>query len=176
MAQRTHSPKADHSAIPVAERVERIARSELAILFGSRARGTHHERSDLDIMLVTDVEPNPDYRARVATEAAAYADKLYPRPVAIQLVWRGVDEFRRNRRYVNSVETNARKEGVIRRVDPEMRDFRLPIAPDIYSQYAVSMAYMLPKPNIELTSIDEYASKTTDVIETILRRALQVRG
>ena len=258
---RIHSPHIDYNAVRVAEEVKRIAQPELAILFGSRAKGTHHEHSDLDIMLVTDTDPDQEYRANVAAEAAAYAERLYPQPVAIQLVWRRVDEFRRNRHYVNSVETNARKEGVIvgaggsryedeaveseydwgeydrmldgaqrrlgrfqrdvaaaeedefigesaqsaleramkvlleahqapyarthsisdllgsiRRTDPEMREFRLPISPDIYSQYAGSMAYVTPKPNAELTAIDEYASKTTEVIDTILRRAQQVRS
>ena len=261
MNQRIHSPRADRSAIRVAERVERIAQPELAILFGSRARGTHREHSDLDIMLVTGAEPDAEYRAGVAAQAAAFADALYQQPIEVQIAWRNVDEFRRNRRFVNSVETNARKEGVvvgsdssrcedeaveseydwgeydrmldgaqrrlgrfqrdvaadeedefigesaqsaleramkalleahqapytrthsiadllgaIRRADPEMREFRLPIAPYIYSQYAGSMAYVMPKPNTELTSIDEYAAKTTEVIETLIRRAQQVRG
>ena len=261
MNQRIHSPHADHSAIRVAERVERIAQPELAILFGSRARGTHREHSDLDIMLVTGVEPDSEYRADVAAQAAAFADAIYQKPVEVQIAWRNVEEFRRNRRFVNSVETNARQEGVvvgsdsircedeaveseydwreydamlngaqrrlgrfqrdaaadeedefigesaqsaleramnalleahqtpytrthniadllgaIRRADPEMREFRLPIAPDIYSQYAGSMAYVMPKPNTELTSVDEYAAKTTENIETFIRRAQQVRG
>ena len=34
----------------------------------------------------------------------------------------------------------------------------------------------MPKPNTELTSIAEYAAKTTEVIETLIRRAQQVRG
>ncbi len=39
--------------------------------------------------------------------------------MAIDLIWRTLEEFRFNRRYVNSLETQAMKDGVIRPRNPE---------------------------------------------------------
>ena len=51
------------------------------------------------------------------------ARAAYGRDVPVQLVWRTLDEFRHNRRYVNSVETNAVRDGVFMSQDPEPAGF-----------------------------------------------------
>ncbi len=110
----------DDRALQVARMVQRRERPDLTILFGSRSRGDHDGlRSDIDIMLVQRAEPGPDGK-QLATEAAkAFAAEAYGRAVPVQLVWRTLDEFRFNRRYVNSVETNAVRDGVIMPRDQE---------------------------------------------------------
>ena len=50
--------------------------------------------------------------------AQTMAEKAYGREVTVQLVWRTLEEFRHNRRYVNSVETNAVRDGIIMPQDP----------------------------------------------------------
>jgi predicted nucleotidyltransferase/HEPN domain-containing protein len=109
-----HDPKALH----IAKAVQRREQPELVILFGSRARGDHEEPlSDIDVMLVQATEPD-DTIQKAAAAAARVAWETYGREVPVELVWRTIDEFRHNRRYVNSVETQAVKDGIIMPRDP----------------------------------------------------------
>ena len=115
----------DPRALQVARAVRLNQQPDLTILFGSRARGDHHEQSsDIDIMLVQEMKPT-DQQARLASKKAEDAvEKVYGQYVTVQLVWRTREEFRHNRRYSNSVETNAAREGTI-----------MPRNPETYSHY-----------------------------------------
>lgn len=109
----------DAKALQVAQLVRQRERPALVILFGSRARGDHDEtRSDIDIMLVQAVAPGEADREAATTAAVTASKKTYGREVPVQLVWRTLDEFRHNRRYVNSLETRAVRDGVIMPKDP----------------------------------------------------------
>ena len=113
-------PKAaDQKAMSVAHATHASEQPELTILFGSRARGDHHERSDIDIMLVQASEPNDQYKEVATRRAENTARKIYGRHLPVQLVWRTLNEFRERRRYTNSVETRAVREGTIMSGDPE---------------------------------------------------------
>ena len=104
----------DPRALRVARFVLERERPELAILFGSRARGDHDElRSDIDVMLVLEAIPDDDAKRAATESAGAAVEKAYGREVPVELVWRSLEEFRRNRRYVNSVETNAVRDGIV---------------------------------------------------------------
>lgn len=90
------------------------------ILFGSRARGDYHEQSsDIDVMLVQEREPDASRKKAVADLVAAAAFKAYGRSIPVELVWRTLEEFRFNRRYVNSVETSAARDGIVMPRDPD---------------------------------------------------------
>ena len=105
-----HDPKALH----IAKAVQRRERPEIVILFGSRARGDHEELlSDIDVMLVQATEPDDAIQKAAADAAARVARETYGREVPVELVWRTTEEFRHNRRYVNSVETQAVKDGIV---------------------------------------------------------------
>ena len=109
----------DAKALRVAQLVRQREQPELAILFGSRARGDYDEaRSDIDIMLVQAAAPGDADRQSAAQAALKASQTAYGREVPVQLVWRTLDEFRHNRRYVNSVETRAVRDGVIMPRDP----------------------------------------------------------
>ena len=110
----------DPRALQVARAVRLNQQPDLTILFGSRARGDHHEpSSDIDIMLVQEMKPT-DQQARLASKKAEdVVEKVYGQYVTVQLVWRTREEFRHNRRYSNSVETNAAREGTIMPRNPE---------------------------------------------------------
>ena len=112
--------KHDHRALQVAQRVQQHEQPDLAILFGSRSRGDHDElKSDIDIMLVQETEPDIEQK-RLATQVAnKIATETYGQMVQVELVWRTLDQFRFNRRYINSVETSAAREGVIMPRNPE---------------------------------------------------------
>ncbi len=110
-----HDPK----ALRIAKAVQQREQPELVILFGSRARGDHEElMSDIDVMLVQDTEPDDAIQKAAAAAAARVAWETYGREVPVELVWRTIEEFRHNRRYVNSVETHAVKDGIVMPRDP----------------------------------------------------------
>ena len=113
----------DQRALSVARAVHQRERPQATILFGSRARGDHDEyNSDIDIMLLRDAAPDGEYKGSVEEWAEGMAESIYGHPVPVQLVWRTLDEFRRQRRYVNSLETNARRDGVFMSQDPNQLD------------------------------------------------------
>ena len=104
----------DSRALQVAQLVKRREQPELAILFGSRARGDHDAlKSDIDIMLVLAAEPDTAGKQLADAAARNAAQAAYGREVPVQLVWRTLETFRHNRRYTNSVETSAIREGII---------------------------------------------------------------
>ena len=113
----------DPRALSVAQAVHERERPRATILFGSRARGDHEEyRSDIDIMLLGDAVPDNESQGPVNEWVESVVRSAYGREVPVQLVWRTLDEFRHNRRYVNSLETNAVKDGVFMSQDPNQRD------------------------------------------------------
>lgn len=110
----------DAKALQVARAVQEREQAELTILFGSRSRGDHDENdSDIDIMLVTADETSIADRRQAADAASTEASANYRRYVPVQLVWRTLETFRHNRRYTNSLETNAVRDGIIMPKDPE---------------------------------------------------------
>ncbi len=112
---RHHDPKALH----IAKSVQQREQPELVILFGSRARGDYEElQSDIDVMLVHATEPDDAVQKAAKHAANKVAWETYGREVPVELVWRTTEEFRHNRRYVNSVETHAVKDGIIMPRDP----------------------------------------------------------
>ena len=113
-------PKYDAKALQVARAVRQREQPELTILFGSRSRGDHDESwSDIDIMLVTARESDANEMAEAKEAARAAVSANYGHHVPVQLVWCTLDTFRHNRRYTNSLETNAVRDGIIMPKDPE---------------------------------------------------------
>ena len=112
--------KRDERALQVARLVQQREQPDLVILFGSRARGDYDElKSDIDIMLVQETEPDAEHKRSAVQEANFIATETYGRLVPVELVWRTRDQFRFNRRYVNSVETSAARDGVVMPLNPE---------------------------------------------------------
>ena len=110
----------DPKAIHVARQVFLEQRSDLTILFGSRARGDQDEASsDIDIMLVQNLEPTGQEAELASAIAETAAEKAYGRYVPVQLMWRTREKYRYNRRYSNSIETNTVREGGIMPRDAE---------------------------------------------------------
>ena len=113
-------PHVDHRAVAVAQSAISTSGAELAILFGSRARGDYRETtSDIDVMLVQEQEADANRKREVADAVATAAAQAYGYPVSVDLVWRTVHEFRLNRHYINSLETNAVRDGIVMPRDPE---------------------------------------------------------
>ncbi len=108
----------DVRALQVARLVKQREQPELTILFGSRARGDYDElESDIDVMLVQAAKPTPDRAAAAVWAAEKDTTHIYGNDVPVELVWRTLEEFRYNRRYVNSIETHAVRQGVVMPLD-----------------------------------------------------------
>ena len=110
----------DRRALPVAQAALDASGAELVIFFGSRARGDYDAlQSDIDIMLLQAPEPDAAGKEVIAAAALAAAQEGYGHAVPVQLLWRTPETFRYNRRYVNSIETNATRDGIIMSRNPE---------------------------------------------------------
>ena len=64
--------------------------------------------------------------------------------------------------------------GNIRHADPELRDFRLSIPPEVYTEYAGGNEYH-PREQPEMSSFPDYLERTVVAAQTIIDRAKQVR-
>ncbi len=116
----TSKLKPDPKAVALAGMIHQQEQPELTILFGSRARGDYQDKwSDIDIMLVQSEELTPEQKESAERKARESAEARYRRPVKVQLIWRTMAEFRFNRRYCNSLETEAIHDGVIMPRNPE---------------------------------------------------------
>ena len=112
--------RCDPQALPVAQAALEASAAELVILFGSRARGDYNpQRSDIDLLMLQAEEPDEDDKIAIRKAAAAAARVNYGKAVPIQLVWSGLAEFRQQRRYINSLETKAVKDGIVMPRNPE---------------------------------------------------------
>ena len=123
--------KADPKAVTVARAVQEQAPNDAVIvLFGSRARGDYHERSDIDLMmLVPDRDASGhDAWAAASRTARAVAEREYGRPVAVDVLQIDHPRFRRGRRAVNHVAYDIIRDGIpmtqipFSAIDPDARD------------------------------------------------------
>ena len=105
--------KADVKALEVAKAVYKAISPNRVILFGSRARGDHHEpTSDIDILIVSDQAGDAAIIGNAEAAARHRADMLFNHDVPVQLLWRTTDEFQQARRTINGVVARAIDEGV----------------------------------------------------------------
>lgn len=108
-----HPGSPDPKAVAVARSVLETEEPDFAILFGSRARGDWREASDIDLMLVTPEKPGGETRQAASEAASIAAAREYGHDMPVQIVWRTLEQYRRNRRYRNSLETEALRDGVV---------------------------------------------------------------
>ena len=79
---------------------------DAAVLFGSRARGDYDEnRSDVDIMLIVETEPEQDQKTILDQWAQKTAQLIYGHQVPVQLVWFEQQEYKHQSKYVNTIVT-----------------------------------------------------------------------
>ena len=105
----TATVKYDANALTLGQWVMRETGAEIAILFGSRARGDYRRDSDIDLLLV---HPLWDEIRRRAKEAAtAKAESLYGRWMEVNLAWFTPQEFEHLQRTINGVAAIAIEEG-----------------------------------------------------------------
>ena len=64
--------------------------------------------------------------------------------------------------------------GAVRRIDPEMAEFRLGISPDIYSEYAGQDEYKRERQQPRLTEQEDYFERTERDISALIGRVVQL--
>ncbi len=64
--------------------------------------------------------------------------------------------------------------GAVRRIDPQMNNFRLSIPPDIYSEYAGDNEYETERVQPLLTDQDNYRERTVNDIRALIERAREL--
>ena len=107
--------KADPKAVAVARAVQdTVPEDTVIVLFGSRARGDHNRRSDIDLMVL---EPDgsashPDTIAATSRAAHALAEKEYGHAVPVDILHLDHPRFRRGRRAVNHVAYDVTRDGI----------------------------------------------------------------
>ena len=107
---RTSPGRPDPDAVAVAQAVYERTQPLQAVLFGSRARGTHRPDSDIDIAIITAeavAEDDRDAYDRIAEQAAAGHPETPPTHVAFLTVAKFLAERVRK----NTVANNIAREG-----------------------------------------------------------------
>ena len=107
---RTSPGRPDPDAVAVAQAVYERTQPLQAVLFGSRARGTHRPDSDIDIAIITAeavAEDDRDAYDRIAEQAAAG----HPQAPEIHVAFLTVAEFLDERVHKNTVANNIAREG-----------------------------------------------------------------
>ena len=107
-------PTYDPKALAVARAVAGAVDAEAVILFGSRARGDYHARSDVDILVVT-ADDAPDGKScyHAAKQAAsATAQAVYGELTGVDVLTMPASHFRYYRQSRNHVAGQAARQGV----------------------------------------------------------------
>ena len=124
--------KADPVALAIANAAQEAAEPAVVILFGSRARGDHHEHSDVDLLVVADDE-NP----RKAEFAAYDGAKTHSEKTGIDLSTNVIsmtkEEFRRCRLAKQHIAGQADTQGVI--MSRDIPDFSMGTPDDDYPDH-----------------------------------------
>ena len=100
--------RCDFRALSVALELHRAEEPEITILFGSRARGDYQtSRSDIDVMIVQQILPSREQRARTDELARTSVESIYGEYVLVQVVVQTIETFGRMRRAINDVSAGA---------------------------------------------------------------------
>ena len=109
----------DPRAVSVAQAVHDLVDAECVILFGSRSREGWTDRSDIDIMVITQEPPTQADESKTATSTEKILGRTYAESPAIDLVMLSAEQYRRRSRSVNNVAAIAAREGIKLTRNPE---------------------------------------------------------
>ena len=102
---------ADPTSLTIARAIQDAVQNSTIILFGSRAKGTHHEDSDVDILLIY----NKDHVAEIsrAQRAAQAQMNRNPPKLKVDIVSMEAGRFHYCRRAQNHLAGQAARKGII---------------------------------------------------------------
>jgi predicted nucleotidyltransferase len=95
----------------IADAIRRVANPRLVILFGSQARGTANEHSDIDLLIVGDRPLGEAWSRR--REIGRIRRNLPPTRIPIDILFFTPEEVRRWRDTTNHVISEAFQEGEV---------------------------------------------------------------
>jgi uncharacterized protein len=95
----------------IADAIKQVANPDLVILFGSQARGTANENSDIDLLVVGDRPLNEAWSKR--REIGRIRRSLPPVKVPIDLLFFTPDEVLRWKGTTNHIISEAFREGEV---------------------------------------------------------------
>ena len=108
----SHPPmNADPQALNVAQKLHEEKKPLATVLYGSRAAGTHHADSDIDILMITEdpeqLDPNLEHRAK------QLALEEYGKPVEVQIKLTEDEDALENEALADSITGQALMKGII---------------------------------------------------------------
>ena len=109
----------DPRAVSVAQAVHDLIDAECVILFGSRSREGWSDRSDIDIMVITEEPPTQTDEGRIAASAEKILGRTYAESPAIDLVLLSTKQYSRRSKSINNVAAIASREGIKLTQNPE---------------------------------------------------------
>ena len=109
----------DPRAVSVAQAVHDLVDAECVILFGSRSREGWTDRSDIDIMVITQEPPTKTDESKIATSTEKILARTYAESPAIDLVMLSAEQYRRRSKSINNVAAIAAREGIKLTLNPE---------------------------------------------------------
>ncbi len=147
--------KADPVALAIAQAAQEAAEPAVVILFGSRARGDHHEHSDVDLLVVADDE-NPRKAEFAAYDGAKSHSEKTGIDLSTNVISMTKEEFRRCRLAKQHIAGQADTQGVI--MSREIPDFSMDTPDDDYPDH-------WPATRQRLQNTGEYSHEFNQMIE-----------
>ena len=106
--------RADPNAAAVAREVQRSTDADCVILFGSRARASWNNRSDVDLIVLTDEMPDQDTILDVQWKAFLIAQETFGRSIGVDVLFITHAEFQEmSQGNANHVAARALRDGLI---------------------------------------------------------------
>lgn len=114
------TPRHDPHALTLARRLQDQVAPAQVVLFGSRARGDWHAASDIDLLVIAEaLTPERHQELRhLGGQLERETPRLYPEPVAVQIVALTRTEFNRARRARMHVAGGAQHDGLTATGEP----------------------------------------------------------
>ena len=102
----------DPLAISLAREAHTRYQPRATFLIGSRARGTHGPRSDIDLLMVTEKKPSPNAVEEMQRELGESSARLYGAPTPVQIIPLTADDWAKEEPYHNNLATTAALDGI----------------------------------------------------------------
>ena len=115
------TPGTDRRAMGVAQHIHRMTGAKQTFLFGSRARGDYRNNSDIDLLVIMEIEPTEEMHRR----ARRVQEELMPEASGIDIIRMSEPEFLRRIHLRNNMANTIVKEGC-----PVMPDENLNYRPE----------------------------------------------
>ena len=105
-------PNADQRTLDIAWHIHKIAGARQTFLFGSRARGDHHNNSDIDLLVIIGTTPTDSWLEDIRQRARHVQKDLMPEASGIDIICMSEPDFLSRIHLRNNMANNIAKEGL----------------------------------------------------------------